>query len=122
MTINEAINKLRDIKPNQFADDVLVGWLSEVEQKVFLENIVWHVGVEAELPAPYHPEDDKDTILLIPEPYSGVYIRYMEAQIDYYNGDYPRYANSMTMFNTALSEWVDYYNRTHMPKATYVMI
>ena len=122
MTINEAINRLRDIKPNQFADDVLVSWISDVEAKIFHENIVWHEDTNQTPPWPYHPEEDKDMVLLIPEPYSGVYLRYMEAQIDYYNGEYVRYANSMTMYNVALSEWVDFYNRTHMPKATYIMV
>lgn len=123
MTINEAIQKLRDIKPTQFGNDVLVGWLSDVEQKIFLENIVWHEQTNGTPPWPYHPEQDLDTKLLIPEPYSGVYIRYMEAQIDYYNGEYVRYANSMTMYNVALSEFVDFYNRTHMPEQkTFVRI
>lgn len=122
MTINEAITRLRDIKPSQYSDDVLVGWLSEVEQKVFLENIVWHEGASENPLFPYDPATDKDTVLLIPEPYSTVYLRYLEAQMDYYQGEYARYVNSMTMFNTALSEYVDYYNRTHMPKATYVKI
>ena len=122
MTINGVISKIREIKPNQYSDDVLVDWISAVEQKVFLENIVWHVGADEVPPLPYDPETDKDTVLLIPEPYSGVYQRYLEAQIDYYNGDHMRYINSMTMFNTALSEYVDFYNRTHMPKATYVKV
>ena len=120
MTINEAITRLRDIKPNQYADDVLVGWLSEVEAKIYLENIVWHDDAEQEHPLPYQPEEDKNTVLRIPEPYSNVYIRYMEAQIDYYNGEYIRYANSMTMYNVALSEYADWYNRCHMPRQTYV--
>lgn len=123
MTINEAISKLRDIKPTQFANDVLVGWLSELEQKVWLENICWHEDVVGTPPWPYHPEQDLDTRLLIPEPYSVVYIRYLEAQIDRYNGDSVRYANSMTMFNVALSEYTDWFNRRHMPKqAAYVRI
>lgn len=122
MTINEAITRLRDIKPNQYGDDVLVGWLSEVEAKIFHENIAWHKDTNQTPPWPYHPEEDKDTELLIPEPYSSVYIRWLEAQIDYYNGEYARYANSMTMYNVALSEYVDFYNRTHMPKSTFVRI
>lgn len=116
MTINEAINKLRDIKPTQFDNPTLVGWLSEVEQKIFQENIRWHEGTSEIPPWPYDPEQDMDTALLIPEPYSSVYLRYLEAQVDYYSGEYVRYANSMTMYNVALSEYVDWYNRSHMPK------
>lgn len=116
MTINEAITKLRDIKPTQFDNQTLVGWISEVEQKIFQENIRWHEGASEIPPWPYDPEQDMDTTLLIPEPYSSVYLRYLEAQVDYYSGEYVRYANSMTMYNVALSEYTDWYNRSHMPK------
>ena len=40
----------------------------------------------------------------------------MEAQVDYYNGEYEKYNNSMDMFNTAYNGYKNYYNRTHMPK------
>lgn len=119
MTINEAIGKLRDIKPTQYTNDVLVGWISEVEQKIWHESICWHEETNGTPPWPYHPEEDLDTVLLIPEPYSNVYIRYLEAQIDYHNGELVRYGNSMTMYNVALSEYTDWYNRTHMPRQTH---
>lgn len=54
--------------------------------------------------------------LLVPAPYDEVYIRWLEAQIDYANGEYGRYNNSMTMFNASYSAFRNYWNRTHMPK------
>ena len=42
-------------------------------------------------------------------------LRWLEAQIDYTNGEYEKYNNSIEMFNTAWTEYQNYYNRNHMP-------
>ena len=44
-----------------------------------------------------------------------IYIRWLEAQIDYANGEYGKYNNSITMYNTAYSAYEKYYNREHKP-------
>jgi hypothetical protein len=44
-----------------------------------------------------------------------MYIRWLESQIDYYNGEIARYNNSMMMFQTAYDAYQRYYNRSHMP-------
>ena len=56
-----------------------------------------------------------DTVLLVPAPYDDVYIRWLEAQIDYANGEYGKYNNSMALYNTAYATYERYYNRTNMP-------
>lgn len=65
---------------------------------------------------PYDPELDMDTVLLVPEPYSNLYVKYLAAQVDYFNGELARYDNSMTLFNAALSAFADWYNRNNMPR------
>ena len=45
-----------------------------------------------------------------------MYIRWLEAQIDYYNGELARYNNSMMMYQAAFDAYQRYYNRMHMPK------
>lgn len=66
--------------------------------------------------AGYDDTTDQKTELLIPAPYDEVYLRWMEAQIDYHNGEYDKYNNAIDMFNTAYTGYQNYYNRTHMPK------
>ena len=58
------------------------------------------------------------TELLVTYPYDELYPMWLEAQIDYANSEYTKYNNSMSMFNTAYSNYERYYNRTHMPKGT----
>ena len=73
-------------------------------------------GYTVEIPhGPYDPEQDMDTVLMVPEPYSDVYVKYLAAQIDYHNAEFARYNNSMVMYNMALTAFADWYNRTHMP-------
>ena len=53
--------------------------------------------------------------LLIPYPYDDVYLKWLEAQIDYANGEIARYNNSITLYNSAMTAFMNYYNRTHLP-------
>ncbi|MBQ7873761.1 MAG: dockerin type I repeat-containing protein [Oscillospiraceae bacterium] len=68
-------------------------------------------GYISELPA----EEAKEE-LFVGMPYDELYLRWLEAQIDYHNGEIERYNNSITAFNSAYSAFERYYNRTHLPK------
>ena len=114
MTVFEAITRLNALKPNQYDEDTLVSWLSELDGLIFNEIMLWHEA-EAEF-APYDPGKKIKKELLAPEPYDGVYLKYLMAQVDFHNGEFNRYNNSMIMYNTALSAFADWYNRNNMPK------
>lgn len=53
--------------------------------------------------------------LFAESPYDEVYLRWLEAQIDYANGEIERYNNSIAAFNHAYSAFERFYNRTHLP-------
>ena len=63
----------------------------------------------------YNEDTDPQTELLVPAPYDEVYLRWMEAQIDYHNGEYDKYNNAIIMFNAAFEAYAAYYNQHHMP-------
>ena len=63
----------------------------------------------------YDENSSLDTILLVDAPYDEIYIRWLESQIDYANGEYGKYNNSITAYNTAWKGYMNYYNRKHMP-------
>ena len=73
-----------------------------------------HEGDEVEFTG-YDDSTDLQTELLIPAPYDKVYLLWMEAQIDYYNGEMVRFNNSITMFNHMYEAYERFYNREHMP-------
>ena len=115
MKIIEAINRIDSLKHNTYNESDKVAWLSEVEWDVKKNIIDTHEG-ESEDFAGFDDSTDLQTELIIPAPYSKAYLLWLEAQIDYYNGEYDKYNNAMEMFYTAYEGFQRHYNRTHMPK------
>ncbi len=116
MTILEAITQIDTVKPNGYGQTEKIKWLSELDGIVKAEVIDTHEGGENVSFSGYTDETALTTKLLVPFPYDNIYIRYLEMQIDYANGEYGKYNNSMIMYNTAYSAYQSYYNRTHKPK------
>lgn len=115
MKIIEAISQLDELKHNTYTQSNKVQWLSRLDAMVKKQIIDTHEGEEVIFNG-YDESTDMNTELLIPEPFDEVYLRWMEAQIDYHNGENERYNNSMDMFNTSYNAYQNEYNRTHMPK------
>jgi hypothetical protein len=115
MTIMGAINHLDAVKPNGYSQVEKIRWLSQLDGVVKTEIIDTHVGGENITFKGYDELTPLTEELLVPHPYDEVYIRWLEAQIDYANGEFGKYRNSMTMYNTALEAYEKYYNRTHKP-------
>lgn len=117
MTILEAINRLDALKANAYTQNDKVEWLSRLDNMVKKHIIDTHEGGDDVIFYGYDESTDTDTELLVPAPFDEVYLRWMEAQIDYHNGEYKKYNNAITMFNTAFEAYHAYYNRTNMPVA-----
>lgn len=116
MTIIEAINGIDSLKPNSYPQQDKVRWLSILDGTIKTEIIDTHEGAEGVTFNGYEDVNLFDTVLLVPAPYDDIYIKWLEAQIDYANGETPKYNNSMVMYNTAYTAFERFYNRTHMPK------
>ena len=116
MTIIEAINRIDSLKPNSYSQEDKIMWLSTLDGDVKTNIIDTHEGSESVTFNGYEADVPLDTVLLVPAPYDDVYIKWLEAQIDYANGETSRFNNSIVMYNTAYSAFQRYYNRTHMPK------
>lgn len=119
MTIIEAIDKVDSLKPNAYTQEDKIAWLSTLDGIIKNEIIDTHEGSENISFNEYDVDTALDTVLLVPAPYDEVYVKWLEAQIDYINGETTRYENSMLMYNAAYSAFERYYNRNHMPKAKY---
>lgn len=118
MTIIEAISKVDVLKHNTYTQSDKVAWLSRLDSMVKRLIIDTHEGAEKVTFSGYDDNTDTNTELLIPAPFDEAYLRWMEAQIDYHNGEYEKYNNSIDMFNTAYQGYQNWYNRTNMPKGT----
>lgn len=115
MTIHDAINSIDELMHNTYTQENKVTWLSRVDTMVKKLVIDTHDGGEDVSFSGYNEDTDLETVLLIPEPYDEAYLRWMEAQIHYHNGEYDKYNNAVVMFNTAFDAYKSDYTRNHMP-------
>lgn len=115
MTVMGAINHLDSVKPNSYGQTEKIKWLSTLDGIIKAEIIDTHEGAE-DVSFGGYTNTSLMTEMLVPHPYDDIYIKWLEAQIDYANGEYGKYNNSITMYNAAFDAYAKYYNRTHMPK------
>lgn len=115
MTIAEAINKIDSIKPNNYSLPEKISWLSNLDGKIKIDIIDTHEGHEKVSFSGYNEDVNMETVLLVPAPFDNIYLRWLEAQIDYANSEYTKYNNSITMYNAEYDEFAKYYTRNNMP-------
>lgn len=115
MKIREAIEQTDRLKPNMYEQRDKIGWLSRLDEMVKKNIIDTHEGGEKITFAGYDENTELDTQLLVPAPHDEMYLRWLEAQIEYANGEYGRYNNAVEMFQTVYDGYANQYNRTHTP-------
>lgn len=114
MKIIEAINRIDAIKPNNYTQDEKIEWLSRLDWAIKREIIDTHEGADAVIFSGYD-SSSLNTELIAPAPYDEVYLRWLEAQIDYANGEFGKYNNSNHMYETVYTAFESWYNRNHVP-------
>ena len=120
MTINEAINTIDNMKHNTYSQHDKVAWLSRLDSMIKRLIIDTHEGGEDVTFIGYDDNGDLNVEMLVPAPFDEVYLRWLEAKIDYTNGEYDKYNNSILMYQAAYDGYANYYNRNHMPKGSKV--
>ena len=101
MTALDAIRWVDGKKHNVYSQEDKLFWLSQVE--AMAARLHGRCGLEQE-----SVEMEPETVLSIPAPFDALYLRWLEAQIDYANQEYMKYNNAMALF-TAL--WQEYANQ-----------
>ena len=107
MEVDKLIKLVQTLKPPAFDKEILLMWVSECEGMVLSE--VHLVSVADIEPFALGADGSLPTAeLTAPFPYDKLYTQYVLAQIDYANGEYTKYQNSMQMFNATYTEYVHY--------------
>lgn len=104
--LGDVLSYVDEIRPNAYTDEQKLKWLNELEgtiQQLVLQR-------KAEETVLYQLPRDRITELLAPFPHDKMYWMYLCAMIDFANGEYSKYQNSMAMFNDAYGE----YEKWHM--------
>ena len=116
MKIIEAINQIDSLKHNTYSQRDKIVWLSRLDSMVKRLIIDTHEGGDDVTFTGYTDTTDPETELLVPAPFDEMYLRWLEARIDYANGEYGKYNNAILVYQTAYDAYANYYNRNHMPK------
>ena len=120
MTLREAISKFDRESKNNITDDIKIEWISLLDSTIYNDIILTH---EINTPISfngYTTDTDDNTVLLIPEPFSDIYLRFLTIKKDLYLSDISRYNNDVVLYSTAYRDFENYYNRNNMPiKKTY---
>jgi hypothetical protein len=115
MKIIQAISRLDALIFNTYEQPDKVEWLSRLDSMVKKQIIDTHEGAEEVTFTGYDDNTDTQTELLVPAPHDEIYLRWLEAQIHYHNGEYDKYNNAIIMFNTAFEAYQAHYTRNHLP-------
>lgn len=123
MTIGTAIKIVDELKPNTYSEVMKVQWLSRLDGFIHREILSTHEDnplVSEDNPdgsfAGYTADTNQDTELLVPFPYDeDVYNFYLQARIDNANGETNKYNQSISLYNSAITLFQNYWNREHTP-------
>jgi hypothetical protein len=103
------------LKPNSYTQEEKVKWLSTVEGVIYRNIIKTHHGSHLLFIDGYSSDTPVDTRMIVPPPYDELYVLWLEAQIDYHNGEFTRYNNTIIKYNDLYQAYSNDFNRTHMP-------
>lgn len=117
MTIQDAIRRVDDIKPNSFTDETKLKWLSDLEGRLALDVFLL-AGVELRYFQYAYP-GGMDAELLVQPPHDDIYTAYLAAKIDEANGEYELYQNSMAAYNGLYGDFARWFARTYEPAQGY---
>lgn len=114
MKLNQAISTFRRICPNQFADEELIAWISELDGQAMVEVF----SARENAPENWKPYTmmDMESDLLIPFPYDKIYLDWLKSKVDYWNDESMSYSDSYSAFNNAYLAFGDYWRRSNARK------
>lgn len=106
MTVGEAMTRVGRLRPDAYGEEIMTGWLSELDGK-------YRLSLEGKAGAAYAWPGDAETALFAPFPYDIVYELYLVCLIDWHNREIEAYQNDKAMFDAADAEfrawWIQHY-------------
>jgi hypothetical protein len=106
LTTNAVNNKTSAITITDISEDHLT---------LTFADDTFTVGLTADVGTAVITFDGTETELIITTFHSKLYRSYLVAMIDYANGEYDKYNNTMQMYNRELNEFTEWYTRIYRP-------
>ena len=117
MKINEMIERVNTLIPNQFEDEQLVYWVNIIEASI-QRDFFGHE--RAQQIYQYRLEDDRETELMAPPPYDDLYVNYVAARVAYTNQETEQYNNFNELFSGMYEKYKQDFTRVQENKELYV--
>lgn len=106
MTIHDAISAIDARYPNAMPKPTKVQYLSRLDHLIAKNVMKTAFGG-------YTEETPGDTELLAGEPYADIYVFWLQAWIDYRNGEYDKYNTAITMYQSVFDAYAKEYISAH---------
>ena len=111
MKLTDAISQAVLLTGAAVEPSVMCRWLSELDGQLSLTLYKTDSIIQYQMPG----EGQESPALLVPYPWDGMYIHYLEAMCYYTTGDFGRYQNSMAMYNQGEKAFREWCIRMHYP-------
>lgn len=111
MKLTDAISQAVLLTGAAVDQSIMCRWLSELDGKLSLTLYKTDAIINYQMPG----EGQESPALLVPYPWDGMYIHYLEAMCYYTTGDFGRYQNSMAMYNQGEKAFREWCIRMHYP-------
>lgn len=107
MKLQAVLDMVGKIKPgNPYDTATKIQWLNELEGDI--QSRLLNTAPQEII---QYTEEDLEETLLIPVPYDKVYWMWVCAMIDFANGEYDKYQNTMQMVNDAYDKYAKWFHR-----------
>ena len=116
MRLSEVLEFVDGIKPNAYTEEQKTRWVNDCEGMVQTQVLL----LAPEEIVRYAWPLDRETELLVSPPHDKLYFSYLCALVDFANGEYGKYQNSMQMFNAEFSEFMRWFAGAYRPADTNV--
>lgn len=119
MTVKQAVEYIDAVKPNAFPTWAKVLWLAELEGRL-AADVFLIAPLEIAKHFDYRYPEDMETELLVAPPHDDVYTLWLEAKVDYANGEYDKYQNTMQSYNEHYANFLRWFAQLYDPVQGYI--
>lgn len=102
---------------NEIPEEDKVRWLFQLDESFQKELIDTHEGAEKAEKSDWL---DAERELLVPSPYTDIYLYWLHCKTFLSRGEIELYNNYLSIFTAVKEEFERAYHRTHMPKGTSI--
>ena len=116
-TIQEIIERVDERKPNAFSQKAKMAWIAELDGKIAVDVMLMNINDVRRFNYAY--PDNLSSEPLIEFPHDSIYDLWLGAKIDFENGEYTKYQNSMEQYNAHYNNFVHWFASTYEPAQGY---